>query len=86
MEEKRPFKQMIEYNKTVFENAFNSIALLQEQAEKMGNMVLDQASWIPNEGKKAAKDWVTMCKSGRDSFKKAVDDGFKRAEAFWGES
>jgi glutamate/tyrosine decarboxylase-like PLP-dependent enzyme len=77
---------MIEFNKTMFENAFKSMTLLQDQAERMGSMVLDQTAWIPSEGKKAAKDWVTMCKSGRENFKKAVDDGFKKAESVLGES
>jgi hypothetical protein len=68
-------KQILESNKTAFDGAFSAMVTLQEQAERMTNSFLDQASWLPEEGRKAIRDWIDACKKGRDSYKKVMDDG-----------
>lgn len=74
---------MIEFQKTTFDNTFNAMVLLQEQNERVVNTLLEQAAWIPEEGKKAITDWVAAYKKGRDDFKKLVDDNFKKVEEFF---
>ncbi len=76
-------KQMIDFQKTTFDNSFNAMVMLQEQAERMSNTLLDQATWMPAEGKKVVNDWVKAYKKGREDFKKVVDDNFKMVEAFF---
>ena len=82
MDQKEIMKQMFQFNKTVFENAFNSMTLLQEQMEKATNMFLEQATWLPAQGKKVIEEWGKAYKNGRENFKNAVDEGFKKVEAF----
>ncbi len=43
-------KQMIDFNRTAFENTFGAMCMLQEQSEKMVNTFVEQAEWIPGEG------------------------------------
>ena len=76
------FKQMITFNKTAFDNSFNALVTLQEQTEKMVNAFLDQATWLPEEGKKVTLDWIKAYKKGCEDFKKVVDENFKRVEDF----
>lgn len=76
------FKQMINFNKTAFDNSFNALVTLQEQTEKMVNTFLDQATWLPEEGKKVTLDWIQAYKKGCEDFKKVVDENFKRVEDF----
>ena len=76
-------KQMIDFQKTTFDNSFSTMVMLQEQTERMANTVLDQAPWMPLEGKKVVNDWVTAYKKGREDFKKVVDENFKMVEAFF---
>lgn len=83
MEQKQMVKQMIDFNKTTFENTFNAITMLQDQAEKMANMFLQQATGIPEEGKKVLNEWTAAFKKGRDDFKKGVDENFKKVEDFF---
>ncbi len=83
MDQLRLTKQMIEFNKTTFDNTFNAMVLLQEQTEKMVGAFMEQATWIPNDGKKALSDWVESLKKGRGEFKKAVDEGFTKVESFF---
>jgi hypothetical protein len=76
------FKQMITFNKTAFDNSFNALVTLQEQTEKMVNGFLEQATWLPEEGKKVTLDWIQAYKKGCEDFKKVVDENFKRVEDF----
>ena len=85
MDQKDIFKQMIDFNKTAFDNIFNSMVMLQEQAEKMANTLLNQATGVPDEGKKVINEWVKAYKKGREDYKKAVDESFKKVEDFFKE-
>jgi hypothetical protein len=83
MDPNQLFKQMIEFNKTTFDNSFNAIVMLQEQTEKMVNSYLEQAPWLTEEGKKVLNEWANAYKKSCVDFKKAVDDNFKRVEEFF---
>lgn len=82
MEKQQAFKQMMEFNRAAFDNTFNAIAMLQEQAERMIHLSLEQATMLPKEGKKVYTEWLKACTKGSESFKKAVDDGFQKMEGF----
>jgi polyhydroxyalkanoate synthesis regulator phasin len=83
MDSSKIAKQMIDFQKTTFDNTFNAMVLLQEQAESMSSTILDQATWMPEEGRKAINDWLKAYKKGREDFKKGVDENFKRVEDFF---
>ncbi len=83
MDSSKIAKQMIDFQKTTFDNTFNAMVLLQEQAESMSSTLLDQATWMPEEGKTAINDWLKAYKKGREDFKKGVDESFTRVEDFF---
>lgn len=76
-------QQMIGFQKTLFENAYNAMILVQDQTEKMADSLMDQMTWMPEDGKKAVKDSVKMYKKARDDYKKAVDDGFSKLDSLF---
>jgi polyhydroxyalkanoate synthesis regulator phasin len=86
MDQTQLFKQMIEFQKATFDNSFNAMVTMQEQAEKMATTFLEQATWLPEEGKKVVTDWIKAYKKGYEDFKKAVDENFKRVEEFFASS
>ena len=83
MDHKQIFKQMIEFNKTAFDNSFNALMLVQEQNSKMMNSFLGQAVWIPEEGKKVINDWIGAYRKGCEDFKSATDENFKKVEEYF---
>ena len=83
MNNKVILKQVVQFNKTVFDNAFKAMNLAQEQGEKMLNALLDQATWLPEEGKKTITDWLKAYKKGMDDFKKALDEQYKKVDDFF---
>jgi len=83
MEPVKIAKQMIEFQKATFDNSFSAMGMVQEQAERMLNMSLEQATWLPEEGRKVIDEWIKAYKKGREDFKKIVDENFGRVEAFF---
>ena len=82
MDQKQAFKQMVEFNRGAFNNAFNAMVMVQDQNETLANTLLNQATWLPEEGKQAVKEWVAAFKKGREEYKKAVDEAFSKVEAY----
>jgi polyhydroxyalkanoate synthesis regulator phasin len=83
MDPKQIARQMIQFNKTAFDNTFDAITVLQEQTEKLIAMYMDQAPLLPEEGKKVIADWMRAYKEGREEFKTAVDENYKKVEEFF---
>jgi hypothetical protein len=82
MDQKDVFRQMMKFNKQTFENTFNALVVFQDQSEALFNGMLDRATWMPEEGRKAVGDWVKAYKKNREDFRKSVNDGFGKLEDF----
>lgn len=83
MDNKLIAKQLVEFHKSTFDNTFNSLAILQEQTERMVNTFLQQATWLPAAGKDAVKNWVNIYKKGRIDFKEAAEKSYKKVEEYF---
>ena len=83
MEPNFMLKQMLNFNKTAFDNSFTAMLTIQEQNAKMVNTFLEQATWMPEEGKKLIRDWVNAYKKGCEDFKKTADDNYKKVDEFF---
>ncbi len=79
-------KQMIEFNKTAFENTFKAMSLVQDQTEEMLLSFMEKSPWILPEGKKILKEWLETCKKSRDEYRKIVNEGFKKVEEIFSKS
>lgn len=83
MDPKQIAKQMVDFNKTAFDNSFEAMSVVQDQAEKMINSLMEQTAFFPEDGKKAVNDWIKAIKKGREEFKAAADENFKKVEIFF---
>ena len=83
MDQKQIAKQMVEFNKVIFDNSFASMITLQDQTEKIINGFLEKSAWMTPEGKKTISDWISSYKKGRDDFKTAVDDRYKKVAEYF---
>lgn len=80
MEQFNVIKQMVQFNKNAFDQGYNAMDMLQKQNEKMTNSFLDQATWLPEEGKKAVNEWMQLYKKGCNDFKRTADQNYKDVE------
>jgi len=76
-------KQMIQFNKAVFDNSFRAMTMVVEQNEKMFETFFTQATWLPEEGREAIKNWVSAYRTGCNDFKKLMDDNYAKVETFF---
>ena len=79
MDQKQILKQMVEFNQTAFNNAFNAMTLLQDQFENVANTVLEQAK-LPAEGRQVIENCTETYKSAYQTLKQQIDDGFNQVE------
>jgi hypothetical protein len=86
MDQKNLFKQMIDFQKATFDNSFRAMTTLQEQGEKMVNMFLEQAPWLPEEGKTAISDWIMAYRQGRENFKESVEGNFEKVKDYFSDA
>lgn len=73
-------KQMITFQKSVFENSYHAMNMVFEQTENMANSFIKQMPMVPEESKKVMDDVIGFYKKSRDDYKKAVDEAFKKME------
>lgn len=83
MDQKQIAKQMMDFNKTAFDNTFNAMIVLQDQTEKLVARFLEKAPWFPEEGKKAINDWISTYRKGREDFKTSADDSYKKVTEYF---
>ena len=83
MDQKQMAKQMVQFNKTAFDNSFKAMTLVYEQNAKMLEAFMSQAHWLPEEGRKALKEWMESYKTGSQDFKRMVDASYEKVEAYF---
>ena len=76
METENFAKQMIDFQKATFDNTFTAVTMLQDQAERMVNTMLEQTTWLPEESRRVIDEMVGTYKKGRVDFKGVVDENF----------
>ncbi|MFP4347872.1 MAG: hypothetical protein ACOCWY_00150 [Thermodesulfobacteriota bacterium] len=80
MEQGKIAKQMLSYQKSLFESSFNAVCAVQDQTEQMTKTFIEQMPWMPEEGKQTLKQSMDTYKKARDNFKKSVEDGYAQLE------
>ncbi|MFZ0930103.1 MAG: hypothetical protein WAN11_15970 [Syntrophobacteraceae bacterium] len=76
MDQQSMAKQMIDLQRTAFDNMMGNTIMFWNQAGTMMNAFLDLAAWLPEDRKKALREWGEMGKTGLENFKNVVDDGY----------
>jgi len=76
-------KQMAEFTRTIVDTTSKALATLQEETEKMTSMFVDMFPWIPEEGKKALREWDKPCRKGLEEFTAAMNESDKKLEDFF---
>lgn len=83
MEPKETVNRMLKFNQILFNNAFEASVKLQDQAEKIGNMVMDQAAWLPGDQRQVFDNCLKTFKTGRNQFKSYMDENYRQAQQYF---
>lgn len=79
---KENIKQVVSFYKSVFENGFNTVSMIQDQSEMIMKTMVEQSPWINADSKKTITQWTSTYKKGREDLKKIMDDGYQKVEEF----
>lgn len=72
------FKQMVDFNKDSTIALYNNMSIFQNQTENMTNLLLYQATWIPEEGKNIITECSKACKKNLNDSKRKMEIGFDK--------
>ena len=86
MDNTKLLKQTIDFQRNAFNNVFKALGLLQDQAERISDTVLNQANLLPEESKKTIGDWTGNYRRECEKYKEAVNAGFNQLETLVGAS
>jgi hypothetical protein len=75
-------KQAFDFQKGAFSSWFDVWSILQDQADLTVDTMLNQASWIPDEGHPVILNWVSVCKNEGDRYKAYVEESFAGLEKY----
>ncbi len=73
-------KRAIDFQKGVFDNWYGAMSILQDQTALVVDTMLNQTSWIPDQGRQFISSWASTCKNERDRFKVYMDESFSDLE------
>lgn len=73
-------KQMIDLQKTAFDNGYAAISTVQEQTGTLISSYVEQFPWVNDQGRKQLKEVLSVTRQAREDFKKAVDEGYTKLE------
>ncbi|MCP3889600.1 MAG: hypothetical protein GY702_12115 [Desulfobulbaceae bacterium] len=73
-------KQIIDFQKTSFNQTYAGVTALQDYSETVMDTIVSQTPWINEESMKPVNDSIKIMKSAREEYKKAVDQGFIELE------
>jgi hypothetical protein len=75
-------KQVFDFQKATFNNSFEALVLLQNQAERIAAS-LEHSLGMPKQGQKFIDDCIKAFNQGRDEYKKMITQGLDNMETFF---
>jgi len=78
LEQKQLFQQMLEFNKTAFDNNIKAMCFFQTQSEQYIIRFLDSAAWIPEDNRKMTMQWLEDYKKNFEHLKICADEKYRK--------
>jgi hypothetical protein len=79
-------KQMLDLQKVSVEGIISNMIMFWDQTGALWSPLLNQAAWVPEEGKKAFREWIDSNRKGCETFRDAVNKGYASLERFFEKS
>lgn len=73
-------KQAFDFQKGAFARWYDAMTTIQDRAALAVDTMLDQTTWIPDEGRRVISSWIGTCKNERDRYKVYMEESFSVLE------
>ncbi len=77
---KKVSEDMLKLMKSSFEATFDNVIKVQDMNEKVFKDMLEKSKEMGDDAVKMVNDFIENAKKGRDEYRKATEDGFKKIE------
>ncbi len=71
-------KQMIGFQKALFDNSYTAMSVVQDYSENVVGGILKQFPWVNENVRKPWDDSMAYLKTARSDYKKAIDQGYEK--------
>ena len=79
---KKISRQVFDFQKSVFNNTFDTMLKLQEQSSSMTASLMGENKFLPEEGRKTLEEWRLSLRNNQFEFKKTLDDSYSQFMSF----
>ena len=77
------FTQVIDYQKTLFDNTYDTVVKLQEQGSQMVDWMVEKNALIPEDAKKQCAYWTDYFQQNQKNYKAYVDENFEKVKGYF---
>lgn len=75
--------EVFNFMKTSYLTALGTMTVIQDQAERALNSLIQQGIVFQDEGKKILNEWINTAKKNRAEYQKLVEENLKKVEEFF---
>ncbi len=83
MDQKQTVKQILDFNKKTFDQAFNTLCVFQDETQSLMTRFIERANFIPPEGKRAFSQMTDTYRKRRQDMKAIADDHYRKASEYF---
>jgi hypothetical protein len=83
MEGKEMQNEMLKMMKASWETYFQMLETVQEQSEKMLELVVNQGEALHSEAKTALRQWLDNAKKTQAEYRKVMEENLKKLEGYF---
>lgn len=83
MDQKQTLKQILDYNKSTFDNVFNTLSALQDETESFIARFMEKSNLITPEGKKIIRKMSDSYRKGRSDLREMADEHYRKASEYF---
>lgn len=74
--------EIFNFAKTSYMTALGTMTVIQDQAERTLNTLVQQSGLLQEEGKKMLNEWIATARKNRQEYQKLFEENLKKVEAF----
>ncbi len=74
------WEELFNYVKSAYLSSVGTLTMVQDQSERMLNMVIQQSTLWQDETKKVIGEWASNVRKQRHDYQKRIEDNLKRLE------
>jgi len=83
MDQRQTVKQILEFNKSAFDNVFNSLSILQDETESCITRFMEKSNLILPEGKKIIGQMSDSYRKGRSDLRSMADENYRKVYEYF---